>query len=307
VPCFHPLHGYRSRSKNASGKRSITFRKDEGFIDLPVTVPCGQCIGCRLERSRHWAVRCMHEASLYEENCFITLTYDDKHMPKWGSLEKRHFQLFMKKLRKSFSSRKVRYYHCGEYGELSGRPHYHACLFNFDFPDKCYWTTRKDIRVYRSQILDVLWGKGITEIGEVTFDSAAYVARYIMKKVTGPMSHERYQVIHEQTGEIGTMEPEYTTMSRRPGLGKGWYEKWGSEVYPSDEVIMNGKQMKPPRYYDQQYEIDDKAGMEAVAANRDASRMRKDETPERLRVREVCTKARVNLFPREMNDDTFSF
>ena len=245
-------------------------------------------------------MRCMHEANMYEDNCFLTLTYDDDSLPQWGSLRKRDFQLFMKRLRKKFPEKTIRYYHCGEYGEITARPHYHACLFNFDFPDKYFFTMRRKCHVYKSDTLDELWGQGITEIGNVTFDSAAYVARYIMKKVTGPMAEEHYQVIQEETGEIGEREPEYTTMSRRPGIGKAWWDKFKAEVFPLDEVVINGKVIKPPRYYDNLYEIEDPKGKEAMQATRDANRMRADETPDRLRVREVCTKERVNRFTREV-------
>ena len=129
MPCFSPLDGYRSRTVNASGKRSIVFDIHEGFHDRPVSVPCGQCVGCRLEKSRQWAMRCVHEASLYDENCFITLTYDDEFLPVGGSLDKGAFPRFMKRLRKKFEPRRIRFYHAGEYGDRFGRPHYHALLF----------------------------------------------------------------------------------------------------------------------------------------------------------------------------------
>ena len=133
MPCYTPLKGWRSQERTESGKRAITFRLREGYADMPVDVPCGQCIGCRLERSRQWAVRCMHEASLYENNCFITLTYNEDHIPSDGSLKKDHFQKFMKRLRKKFGAG-IRFFHCGEYGAELSRPHYHAILFNFDPP-----------------------------------------------------------------------------------------------------------------------------------------------------------------------------
>ena len=155
MPCYSPLTGYVSRLANKNGKRPIVFNHRDGFLDLPVQVPCGQCIGCRLERSRQWAIRCVHEASLYDDNCFITLTYTDENLPCRGNRDcdkcdhfkekrcdglerglcKRDFQLFLKRLRKMFG-KGVRYHHCGEYGEQLGRPHHHACLFNFNFPDR---------------------------------------------------------------------------------------------------------------------------------------------------------------------------
>jgi len=260
MPCFRPLSGWRSSAVNPkSGKRSITFNASKAFRDMPVTLPCGQCIGCRLERSRQWAVRCVHEASLYEKNCFITLTYSDQHLPKDGSLDKKHFQDFMKRLRKAYGS-KIRYFHCGEYGEQLGRPHYHACVFNFDLPDKKLWKKSEGGDLYVSDSLNEIWGQGFCLLGSVTFDSAAYVARYIAKKITGDQAPDHYK------GKL----PEYTTMSRRPGIGKGWFEKFSSDCYPSDSVVMRGKEFKPPKYYDRQFEIDSPADFAKLKHKRTA-------------------------------------
>ena len=121
MACYTPLKGYRSTELTKNGKRKIVFNRNHGFADLPVTVPCGQCIGCRLERSRQWAIRCTHEASLWEKNCFITLTYNDENLPKDGSLDVTHFQKFMKRLRKKHGAG-IRFYHCGEYGDKFGFP-----------------------------------------------------------------------------------------------------------------------------------------------------------------------------------------
>src|SRR4051794_29862641 len=105
MPCFRPLKGYRARVTNPdTGKRSIVFNARKGFNDLPVDLPCGQCIGCRLERSRQWAIRCSHEAKLHEENCFITLTYAPEHLPPGGTLVVKDFQDFMKRLRFEFGA-----------------------------------------------------------------------------------------------------------------------------------------------------------------------------------------------------------
>ena len=151
-------------------------------------VPCGQCIGCRLERSRQWAIRCVHEASLHTDNCFITLTYSPDCLPSDGSLNHDDFQKFFKRLRKHIAPKKIRYYMCGEYGEdlqqpsKLGRPHFHACLFGLDFDDKQLYIVRDDVKLYTSATLEKIWGKGFVTIGDVTFESAAYVARYIAKK-----------------------------------------------------------------------------------------------------------------------------
>lgn len=299
--CFHPLKGWKSKKPGASGKRAIVFNHRDGYSDLPMEVPCGQCKGCRLERSRQWAVRCVHEASLYEHNCFVTLTLSDEHMPPGGTLDKSLFQQFIRRLRKEAYRRgmdKIRYYHCGEYGEIHGRPHYHACLFNFDFPDKIFWTRRKNHPVWRSQWLERLWPLGQSELGAVTFESAAYVARYIMKKITGPQAQGWYLDLDDATGEVTKILPEYTTMSRRPGIGKPWLDKYMSEVYPSDSVVVRGREMKPPRFYDGHYELVDAPGALEVARARRSKRRREDETPERLEVIEKVLEARLATFTR---------
>jgi len=305
VPCYHPLTGYWSKSVNASGKRSVVFNPKEGYVDREVVVPCGQCIGCRLERSRQWAVRCVHESSLYDRNCFITLTYSDEYLPRDGSLDVAHFQKFMKRLRKRFGTN-IRFFHCGEYGENFGRPHYHACLFNFDFDDKKLWKECNGNKLYTSEALEKLWPMGISSIGEVNFQTAAYVARYIMKKVNGPNAEEHYLRADPDTGEIYSLKPEYTTMSRRPGIGKGWLDKFTSDVYPSDFLVMNGAKMRPPRYYDNQFELVDDKLMSRLKSKRviEGKKFLDNNTPERLNVREQVQLARLNKLKRTVDKET---
>lgn len=269
----------------------------EGYHDLPLSVPCGRCIGCRLERARQWAVRLMHEASMHEENSFITLTYGDEHLPKFGSLVPRDFQLFMKRLRKANSGRRIRFYHCGEYGARTNRPHYHCCLFGFDFADKTLFTTRAGFPVWRSDELERLWPYGLSEIGSVTFESAGYVARYITKKVSGNeiLEAAHYSAIDRVTGEVGRRVPEYATMSRRPGLGAGWIERYVDEVYPADSVLARGRLCKPPRFYDERLEAWKPGELELVRSARARKRSRQDESPDRLEARAACAAARLTL------------
>jgi hypothetical protein len=296
MPCYHPIQAYRSRVRTKNGKLGIVFSKNEGYSDLPVTIPCGGCIGCRLERSRQWAVRCMHEASLYDDNCFITLTYDDDNLPVDGSLNKTHFQKFMKRLRKRSPGKTIRYYHCGEYGEENSRPHYHACLFNYDFPDKVQW--KKGLFV--SEKLAEVWPYGFSTIGHVTFESAAYVARYVMKKVTGKAAEDHYESVNAYSGEIYKIQPEYTTMSRRPGIGKGWYDQFKEETYNSDSVIVNSREVKPPKYYDSLYELENTKKFEIIKKTRKQKAIKYSEnnTQERLIVREKVKKAQLDKLKR---------
>ncbi len=264
---------------------------------MPVAVPCGQCIGCRLERSRQWAIRCMHEAAEHPENAFVTLTYSAEHLPTGATLVKKDFQDFIKRLRERIEPKRLRYYHCGEYGEENSRPHYHALIFGHDFEDKILWRKQNEQNLYVSAILNEVWGKGHTSIGDVTFKSAAYVARYIMKKITGEDAQNHYQVLDGETGEVHDRLPEYTTMSRRPGIGKTWFDKYKGEVLPRDEVIVNGKRVKPPKFYDAQVS---EAELEKIKARRkkQAEKHADDNTRERLRVREKVKHSQVNQLKR---------
>ena len=190
MPCYSPVQAWRG-PVTASGKRAIVFKRPSQVFGKGLELPCGGCIGCRMERVRQWSLRCVHESRLYRDNCFLTLTYSDDNLPANGSLMPEHFTLFMKRLRFAYGEG-IRFFMCGEYGEKLGRPHYHACLFNFDFPDKELHTISKGNRVYKSQALEKLWGLGHCWIGSVTPQSAAYVAGYVMKKITGDKAQEHY-------------------------------------------------------------------------------------------------------------------
>lgn len=185
-------------------------------------------------------MRIMHEASLYEENCFLTLTYRDEELPEHDSLSMRNWQLFMKRLKKRLKGRKIRFYQCGEYGETTLRPHNHAILFDWDPPDKVFLKyTETGKPLYTSAFLDEVWSHGDCYIGDVTFESAAYCGRYVMKKLTGA-----------RKSEYGSREPETASQSRNPGIGRPWLDKWRKDVYPHDYCIFNGKRVKVPKFYD---------------------------------------------------------
>lgn len=254
MSCYSPLRVWRDVRPDNFGVRSIHFNPPRRGADVEdFSLPCGQCIGCRLERSRQFAMRCMHEASLYDRNCFVTLTYTDEFLPDNGSLRRRDLQLFLKLLRKHvvrIQGRSFRFYGCGEYGDLNNRPHYHFCMFDFDFSDKKPWRkTGSGHVLFRSESLERIWKMGNCEIGSVTFESAAYVARYCLKKINGEKANEHYSRL-DSDGRIVRIEPEFSAMSNRPGVGQPWLDRFACDVYPSDFVIVNGRKVKPPRFYD---------------------------------------------------------
>lgn len=244
---------------NESGKRSIVFNRVQALDDNEVTLPCGRCIGCRLDYSRNWAVRCVHEAQMHLENSFITLTFNPEHLPEDRSVHKEHLQKFFKRLRKQIEPKKIRYFACGEYGDENKRPHYHAIVFGHSFPDKLPWTKRDDTLLYRSASLEKAWSDsngpiGYCSVGDVTFQSAAYVARYAIKKMNldkrDPDAYERhYTHVDQETGEIFKVQPEFCVMSRRPGIGKEWLEKFKSDT-DKDFITIDGKTFSLPKYYD---------------------------------------------------------
>lgn len=300
MPCFSPIKGWYSKKRTENGKRQVVFSISQANVDMPAEIPCGGCIGCRLERSRQWAIRCHHEASLHKENSFITLTYDEQNLPSNGSLDIRDLQLFLKRLRAKNPKKTIRYYACGEYGDKGRRPHYHACLFGHDFPDKTLWKRQENKEpLYRSELLEKLWPYGYSSIGEVTFQSAAYVARYIMKKLNGEMADRHYTSV-DTNGVIHEIKPEFTTMSRRPGVGHKWLAKYASDIYPDDFVIIGGKRMRPPRYYDTNYEIIEPKKFKSLRRLRKKNLKKHagNNTPERLAVRQEIQERKLEQLPR---------
>lgn len=331
MPCYHPVKAWRSKSgRLPNGKWPLVFIPENGMLEEEVVIPCGKCVGCLSDRSKAWAVRCIHEASLYEKNCFITLTYDndkiieqcaikDKNglikFPVMLTLNKQDYVLFMKKLR-SFNERNaygfvngighyikrnkgsiydksrdgIRFFHCGEYGEMYGRPHHHACLFNFDFQDKEIRTIKNGVGIYTSKKLEELWPYGYSTIGEVNYETAAYVAKYVLKKVQG-----KAQKQIEYCGR----EQEYITMSRKPGLAREWLEKFSSDVYNQDVIILkNSLKSRPPRYYDNIYETYNPTEMENIKCKRKEKVNEKKSDPVELLRREEFKKQMIKQSKR---------
>ena len=191
----------------------------------------------------------------------------------------------------------------GEYGENFGRPHFHACIFGYDFNDKKLWKrTPSGSLIYRSEHLETLWPFGYSSIGDVNFESAAYVARYIMKKITGKNAEEHYTEIDPVTGEITDRKPEFNKMSLKPGIGAEWINRYKSDVYPHDYVIIRGKKVKPPKFYDKKYAKENPYEWDEILYKREISaKLRhEDNTLERLAVKEQVTKAKLQKLKRNL-------
>lgn len=248
-------------------------------INEVIQLPCGQCVGCRLDRSRQWADRCMLELEYHDSAYFVTLTYDDKHVPihdycsdystgevgRSLSLEKRDFQLFMKRLRKRFSNDKIRYFAAGEYGSNTLRPHYHAIIFGLHLNDLVpYSRSAQGYQYYNSDSFQRCWCDndgnpiGFAVLGEVTWETCAYTARYIMKKLNGP------EAIYY---DMVNIEPEFTVMSRRPGIARQYYDDH-PDIYEHEYINLStekgGRKIKPPRYYDQLFDIENPEKMAEI-------------------------------------------
>lgn len=276
MPCYHPW-----RLPNGDG----------------TPLRCGQCRGCRASWSREWAMRCMHEADVHQVPCdcctppvvhgntFLTLTYAPEHLPAKASLDREAFPVFIRALRKRIAPQKVRYFHVGEYGTINHRPHYHALLFGFRPDDQKMLAMRGDNPVFTSELLSGLWKQGIAEFGDVTPASALYCAGYMKRKMTGSWAKQKY----------GERVPEYGTMSRNPGIGAKWIDKFGCEVYPQDGCVVRGAVVKPPRYYDLRYERVSPVDVDSARYKRFLARRVENETGERLKVREMCAIAREDF------------
>lgn len=223
MPCYHPKPAFLS----PTGKGKVSFTPINGYRQI--LLPCGGCIGCSLIRSSDWAARCMHEAQMHEFNCFITLTYDNDNLPPGGSLDKTHIPIFIRALRDNvnFKNLKIKYYACGEYGDETLRPHYHICLFGADFPDKIrYSKTGQGHYLFTSKLLDKIWGRGGCKIGALTYETAAYTARYVLKKTGKKFPTGHFEKMDYATGEIIKLQPEFSLMSRRPGIGQTFFERF---------------------------------------------------------------------------------
>lgn len=332
MPCYKPLEAF-----HAPG--GVSFDKSKSF-GIPVQLPCGRCIGCRLEKAKQWALRCHHESSMHRHNDFLTLTYASENLPPNNSLRKRDFQKFIRALRKKTGA-KIRYYMCGEYGNIcpdhggwindpvpnktqcavcrTGRPHYHAIIFGFKFPNQKLVNIRNGNRVYTSDLVSKLWTYGSHELGCVTFQSAGYVARYILKKQNGEYALREYAILDPETGELTDEKiiPPYTCMSlghtcrvckkrsckrSTGGIGYSWYQRHKADLFPHDFAVMpDGRQTPVPTYYRTLLEREDPAMANLLRAARvEKAKNDPNNSPERLATREFCKEKQAERLTRTL-------
>ena len=272
----------------------LSFRPRRGWRQIEIA--CGRCIGCRLRLSREWAVRCVHEASLHEDNAFLTLTYDDDHLPSGGDLNYPDVQAFLKRLRRRIEPTKIKFFCCGEYGDKTLRPHYHLIIFGWYPPDAVLLRRSSGGNHYTSDIVRDCWRAGHIVVGGCTYQSAAYVARYCLKKRGGDQAREHYRRVDPVTGETWEVQPEFVRMSLKDGgIAADWIRQYWQDIYPSDRVVLSGGKTAPvPRRYDRilKEEIDpylyDYVRDQRVLRAMDAG----DNSPERLAAKEEVAKSR---------------
>lgn len=228
MTCYYPLHGWKSRRATEKGKRKVVFSLSEGLSDMPVDVPCGKCSGCRADQALMWSVRAYHESTQHLKNSFLTLTYSDENLPPDGKLDKAHLQNFFKRLRKQYPPKHIRYIACGEYGEKTRRPHYHAIIFGEDFLAADHYIKISD-KLYTNTQLQETWGHGHVAIAEVNISTICYVCGYVYKKVGDPDT--------------------FNLMSRRPGIGSSWLNRYYDDLRRTGCVTIDGREFPIPRRY----------------------------------------------------------
>lgn len=309
MACYKPRDFWRTPSRKGGVRSSVVYPGADHKVNYDVHKPgkhnCGYCIGCRLEYSRQWACRLVAEAQCHQKTSFLTLTY--KEMPAKSSLNNDDFTLFMKRLRRHFEPNRLRYYQCGEYGEKTSRPHHHCILFGEDFSGDRHVIdcSQSGLPQYGSSLLERLWSHGKCTIGDVTFESAAYVSRYTLKKFYGKGAKDHY----------GERKPEYATMSRNPGIGAFYFEKYVNDMYPGDFFVPGPDRPAaiPPKYFDALLEKSDPELFERVKRRRKEGEIisrksagiddlrcpsppKEDESSGRLLVREELKNRTIDFF-----------
>lgn len=318
MPCFQQRQLYR---KPGGG---VTLTANDGAAlmgtHFNLKVNCGHCLGCRIQKTAGWAIRSVHEAQMHPKrfdqktqqwvggNSFLTLTYRDEitidkrgqpiGLPNDRGLRIQHWKNFAKKVRNHCGP--FRYLHIGEYSPAPEfRPHYHALIFGHDWASERTELKQEPWKspLFVAPVLTLLWPHGIHSIGELNYKSAAYVAGYALKKLTGKYAERENERVDQDTGEWWEVPPEYATMSRRPGLGSTWFDKYMNDVYPSDECVVDGKELRPPTYYDDLLKRKDPQLHAKVELKRQqhVTQNFQNHTDKQLNIREEIAQAKLQL------------
>lgn len=308
MACYNPLEGFRLRD----GRFSRVAPAD--CQTVPMTLACGGCIGCRLDKVLEWKVRMHCEALLHSDVLMAQLTYDDDHLPNDLSLNKVDYRLWLKRFRKFFGNKKLRFYLGAEYGDVTFRPHYHAILFGVglgDFPDVQHYKMSGDHKLYKSEKFNELWGHGFCNFGDAKAGAFSYAAGYVVKKRTSG-DDARYKRVDPLSGKSWQVMPEFGAMSS--GLGREFFDQYRCDFERSGFLVVDGVKAAIPPYFKNKlrgsvstpgaevgdgFVIDD---LEiAMAARREAADSDEavwNSSPERLKVREECKILRVKAFDR---------
>ena len=266
--CHHPMEMHMSSSLTATGKRGWTFNlrdsldPDRRIDHMHIQVPCGQCIACRVRKAQEWSARLWLEWQMCKSSsCFLTLTYDDEHLPSDRSLRVEDYQLFLKRLRKRLPQ-KIRYYCAGEYGSELARPHYHLILFGTDFgSDKlplCNVFNRLHPDYYISSLVADCWDKGYHTIAPLSDACICYVAKYVIKKAVGKSADDWYNGRRTEFG-IGSK-----------GIAREWYDQYGNDMWSKGYFRWGDrfKKCRPVRYYERILEKNDFDRLQNIKTDR---------------------------------------
>ena len=271
---------------------------DAGWMVDPLEIRCTKCIGCRLDHSDQWRNRISHESMMHPSSYFVTLTYNPEHLPMGGNLIKSDVQKFVRSLRRR--GQDIRYFAAGEYGDKYQRPHYHLIVFNLELSDLKKLPIPTKWTLYSSEWLSQSWDKGFVSVGYVTEQSASYVARYCVKKVTGPKAEEHYTRVDPRTNEEYQVIPEFSLMSKKPPIGATWYQAYGFQTHRDDYIIFNGSRQKVPRAYDAILKKSCQDSYDWIKEKRKTAALAAP--PVNLAAIEVTVKKRLELLKRTLED-----
>lgn len=307
MACFYP----RTMFPPVGGGRPV-YVMPAGHSGRTVEVRCGQCIGCRADDSRDWATRIVDESRLWKSNWFVTLTFDDECLPDDQSVSRVDVQRFIMRAAKAAKRRGLlegpglRCFYNGEYGTQTKRPHYHAILFGLELVDLVPWAKneRKE-QMWTSAFLAEVWARGRVIVGSVTTESAGYVAGYAIRDKWA--KNRVYELVDPETGLCQERVRPFIGMSRRPGIGRRFIERFGHSLLAGDYSVANGKKRPTPRYYHRVLEQTAPETAATLLARSEAARRlpaaKRERSVERLKVREECFRAKRALSRRGTSGD----